>query len=192
MKRVYILGSGGHAKVLEEIVELNGDQFLGFINDDENFIEQEEKEKLVNGIGGVKDNKPRREIFNKYKKAGFDFPVMIHPSVIYSKRSSFSEGVQLFAGVIVQRGVTINENTIINTGASVDHDCSIGAHVHIAPGVVISGNVEIGEGTHIGTGARIIQSVVIGSNCVIAAGAVVTKNVADGKTVMGVPAKEVN
>ena len=48
---------------------------------------------------------------------------------------------------------SIGANSIVNTRASVDHDCRIGETVHIAPGVTLSGAVTIGDGTHIGTGA---------------------------------------
>ena len=34
---------------------------------------------------------------------------------------------------------------IIIIGAGVNHDCIIGAHVHIAPGAVLSGGVAIGK-----------------------------------------------
>jgi len=41
----------------------------------------------------------------------------------------------------------------------------------------------------VGIGATILPGVKIGRECVIGAGAVVRKNVADGKTVVGVPAR---
>jgi acetyltransferase EpsM len=58
------------------------------------------------------------------------------------------------------------------------------------PGVHISGNVSIGEGSMIGTGAVILPNVNVGKWCRIGAGAVVTRDVPDGKTFVGVPAKE--
>ncbi len=36
---------------------------------------------------------------------------------------------------------------IINTRASVDHDCELGDFVHVGPGAVITGSVTVGNGT---------------------------------------------
>ena len=66
---------------------------------------------------------------------------------------------------------------LINTAASVDHDCRIGAHVHVAPGAVLSGSVTVEEQVHIGVGAVVVQGVTIGAGSLIAAGAVVSADV---------------
>jgi acetyltransferase-like isoleucine patch superfamily enzyme len=84
----------------------------------------------------------------------------------------------------------VGHNSIINTRASVDHDCVIGAHVHLAPGVTLSGGVTVGEGTHIGTGAVVIQGMTIGPRAIVGAGAVVVADVPAGAVVLGVPARE--
>ncbi|OUR98822.1 hypothetical protein A9Q84_05255 [Halobacteriovorax marinus] len=187
---LYILGAGGHSKVVEDIVLLNGDNVQGKVENDELLIKEFKKNtSVINGVGGVRNTVLRKKIFSKYKNAGYFFKNLIHPSAIVSREVQFGEGVQFFAGAIIQRGVVIGENVLINTGAIVDHDCMIGSHVHIAPGAVISGSVSIGEGSFIGMGARIIQNIKIGKNCLIAAGAVVVTDVADGKMVMGIPAK---
>ena len=95
------------------------------------------------------------------------------------------------AGVVIQPGSRIGKNSIVNTKASVDHDCIIGDHVHISPGVTLSGGVTVGSTVHIGSGATIIQGMRIGDNCLVAAGAVVISPLLDSVTVAGVPAKEI-
>ena len=86
-------------------------------------------------------------------------------------------------------GTRIAENSVINTGAVVDHECIIGSHVHVAPGVTLSGGVQVGDGSHIGTGATVIQGVSIGRKALVGAGAVVLKDVPSGARVAGAPAK---
>ena len=93
------------------------------------------------------------------------------------------------AGAVIQPGTRLGVNTIVNTRASIDHDCIIGDHVHIAPGAVLSGEVRVGNCSHIGCGATIVQGVKLGEATVIGAGAVVLKDVPDGTTVVGVPAR---
>jgi len=90
---------------------------------------------------------------------------------------------------VVQPAVRVGENTILNTRCSVDHDCVIGAHSHIAPGAILCGSVRVGSGTHVGAGAVVIEGLRIGDAVVIGAGAVVIADVPDGATVVGVPAR---
>ena len=78
---------------------------------------------------------------------------------------------------------------IINTGASVDHECVIEDYAHISPHSTLCGNVHIGEGTWICAGATVIQGVKIGKWCVVAAGSIVKKDIPDGTIVAGSPAK---
>ena len=93
------------------------------------------------------------------------------------------------AGAVIQAGVRVAENTIINTKTSVDHDCQIGSHVHLAPGVTVCGNVKIGDSVHVGSGATIIQGIIVGPRCLIGAGTLVRSNVPAGATVIGVPGR---
>ena len=147
--------------------------------------------RLVNAIGTVQVDYLRRSIFEAFKKKGYQFESVIHPSAIISREVKLAEGVQVMAGAILQAGCQVEENTIINTGASVDHDSLIGRNVHVAPGATLSGAVSVGEGSHIGAGAVVIQGIQIGQNCLVAAGAVVTSNVPNGVAVAGVPAREI-
>jgi len=93
------------------------------------------------------------------------------------------------AGAVVQAGCRIGENVIVNTRASIDHDCDIEAHAHVAPGAVLSGCVHVGERAHIGAGATVIQGLTIGAGAIVGAGAVVVDGIPDGVTVVGVPAR---
>jgi acetyltransferase EpsM len=79
----------------------------------------------------------------------------------------------------------------VNTAASVDHHCSIGDAVHIAPGVRLAGNVKIGQGAWVGIGATIIENVRIGDGAVIGAGSVVVEDIPDAVVAYGVPARVV-
>ena len=60
------------------------------------------------------------------------------------------------AGAVLQPGVLVGRNTVINTSASIAHDCRVGQHCHIAPGVTLSGGVEVGDNVLIGAGATVI------------------------------------
>jgi sugar O-acyltransferase (sialic acid O-acetyltransferase NeuD family) len=210
MKRpVIIVGAGGHAKVVLDMLlassveiigatdsnpEKLGTHVLGIpvIGTDEVILQYKpEQVFLVNGIGSVSLPIVRTAIFNDFKTLSYSFVTVRHPSAIVSSDAVLGEGVQIMAGAIIQPGCNIGSNSIINTGTSVDHDCFIGSHVHLAPRVTLSGSIEIGDGVHVGTGTVIIQGIQIGRNSIVGAGAVVLKNVAENTKVIGVPAREV-
>lgn len=145
---------------------------------------------LVNGVGSVRVNPRRRQLFEHFKSKGYRFASVVHPSAIIATDVVLSEGAQIMAGAVIQAGCHVGMNTVINTGSVVDHDCHLGDHVHISPGATLSGGVRVGENAHVGTGATVIQGIQIGRNSLVAAGAVVIRDVPDGATVAGVPAKE--
>lgn len=193
MKRpVIILGGGGHARVLIDLLRLTGVPILGLIyptesamklevngyrwlGDDEAVLQHSPSGvELVNGLGTIDVSPKRRQIFESFKHKGYVFMTLVHPSAVVAPDVSLSEGAQIMAGVVIQTGTVIGENTIINTRASVDHDCKIGSHVHIAPGVILSGGVHVGNGCHLGTGAVVIQGIRIKDTTFIKAGSLVS------------------
>lgn len=207
-KPIFILGAGGHAKVLLEALQKNAEiKIAGLLEIDKKLIgklifdipiyDQNKKLEefypesiiLVNGIGSTALPDMRRKKFEIFKKQGYDFATVLHPTCYHSQDVVIGEGVQLLARSTVLTGTKIGCNTIVNTSASIDHDCDIGNHVHIAPGVLLSGGVKIGDGCHIGTGAKVIQGIKIGASSVVAAGAVVVKDVSENVRVAGVPAR---
>ncbi|NQS94643.1 acetyltransferase [Yersinia enterocolitica] len=135
---------------------------------------------LVNGIGALPGNNEIREnIYSSFSCKGYRFASVISPHAYISKFSILEEGVQIMASATIQVGASIGKNTIVNTGAIVDHDCIVGPHNHIAPGAVLSGGVRTHPKVHIGTGANIIQGIDIGENCIIAAGVTINKSLPD-------------
>ena len=205
---IVLLGGGGHAKVLIDLINTSGQFEISGILDSQLLIETTVLNVPVLGdddllpglyskgiknvcvaVGSVKDTMRRRMLFDRVKQMGFLVPYMLHPqAIVVSRNVHFSEGVQVMAGVNIQTDSLFGENTIVNTGAIIEHDCNIGSHVHVCSGVVISGGCNIGDGAFIGAGATVMQGINIGKCATVAAGAVVIKNVPEGSMVKGVPA----
>lgn len=204
---VIVIGAGGHASVLisslkalqRELIgttEADANKLGGYIsgipiigNDETILSYKPDSIKLVIGIGSVSSTQKRKDVYEKFKKDGYSFASVIHPTAAVMDDVRLGEGVQIMVGAIVQIGCAIGDNVIINTGAIIDHDCIIGNHTHVAPGAVLSGGVQIGEMAHIGTSATIIQGIKIGEGAIIGAGAVVIKDIPANVTVAGVPAR---
>ncbi|MGG4035786.1 acetyltransferase [Paenibacillus cisolokensis] len=205
---VAIIGGGGHAEVVWDALQLCGHRIIGFVapqskgcalhakipwlGSDEHFCNRYNNREvlLANGIGTVRAEGLRDQIYQAYRSRGYRFITVAHPGAIVSGHAVIEEGAQIMAGAVVQSGAVIGENAIVNTRSSVDHHTRIGRSVHIAPGAVVCGNVEIGAAAFIGAGATIVQGICIGQAATVGGGAVVIRNVPDGVTVMGNPAKE--
>lgn len=200
-KTLILLGSGGHAKVLLDIVGQQNTTLLGILDpklpvnstlwgfsvlgDDMQLLHYPAScVLLVNGLGSIPFDAGRRaQVFSIWTARGYCFHQVIHASAIIARNATLQTGVQIMAGAIVQADTHIGANSLINTGAIVEHDCRIGQSVHIAPGAVLSGGVCVGDNVHIGTNATIIQGISIGNGSIIGAGAVVTQTIAPGHIV---------
>lgn len=192
---VLLIGSGGHASVLLDMLIEQNINVLGYVSpspannqnlfsqyrwyhNDEDILQFDKATiKLVNGIGSMPENTLRADFYNKYKKIGYSFATLISNHACISKYVSFEEGVQVMRGAIIQTGVSVGCNSIVNTGSIVEHDCSIGSNNHIAPGVTLSGQVTSKSSVHFGTGSSVIQSINVNKNVVIGAGTTITKDV---------------
>lgn len=186
--KVIVIGGGGHAKVLIDMLQLNNAIILGYTDVQDqgeifgiNYLGEDSKIytynpkqiALVNGVGMLPGKKLRQNITNAFLEQGYIFNTVIHPSAIVSKHCLIDSGAQVMAGSVIQPSVSIGSSTIINTKSSIDHDCKVGANCHIAPGVTICGSVTIEDNVFIGAGATIFPNVTIRRNSIIRAGSVV-------------------
>ena len=173
----------GYHDVLEKVINPYHLKYLGH----EDNIDLNNKAFIATG-----DNSIRRKIYEKLRSNNiFLNTILIHSNTTISKSSLIEEQTFISAGVIISPQVKIGVGCIINTGAIIEHDCSIGKFSHIAPGAVLAGNVSIGSGCMIGANAVIKQGVKIGDNVIVGAGAVVLKDVNSNTIFVGNPAKQI-
>ena len=201
-----LLGAGGHATVLAEILQTAAPPLLGlcaprppapgllaalpYLGDDE-AAERHAPDtvRLVNGLGSSAGTTARAEIFHRFREAGYHFAGVHHPSAIISPSAHTGEGLQALAGCLINSEARLGDNVLINSHAVVEHHCEIGDHGHIASGAVLCGDCRLEPGVHMGAGAVVKQGVRIGTGAVIAAGAVVIADVPAHTLVAGVPAR---
>jgi sugar O-acyltransferase (sialic acid O-acetyltransferase NeuD family) len=113
----------------------------------------------------------------------------VHRAAYVAPDATLGAGCQILAHATVCAQARLERSVIVNTAASVDHECQIGAGAHVGPGARLAGRIKVGERALIGTGAIILPRLIIGDDATIGAGAVVIRDVPAGAVVMGVPAQ---
>lgn len=205
MNDVVIVGAGGHARVVVDILQQNGDyNIVGLVDEtnvdgfweipiigtDEN-IQDIFNAGARNAFVAIGSNERRKRIISFLEGIGFKLINVISRSAIVSERIKLGTCIAVMPGAVINAGSVIEDGCIINTNASVDHECNLGNCVHIAPGTNIAGNVKIGECTFIGTGSCAVDGITIGANVLVGAGTVLIRDIEDNCTVVGSPARKI-
>lgn len=200
---VIVVGAGGHAKVCIEILREMGEIVSYCVGDadasdrcvdvpvlkgDENLTDLYERgyRRVFVAIGS---NRLRNRLATFATELGFTLANAIHPKAIVSPTVKFGEGVAVMAGAVINAESVIGSLAIVNTGATIDHDCNIGRAVHIAPQCALAGNVTVGAFSFLGIGTKVIPEKTIGEQVTVGAGGVVISDISGNQTVVGVPAR---
>lgn len=200
MKKLGIIGASGHGKVIADIAKKNGYSEISFFDDNENIhqcgsypVTGKSAEArtfdgdIIVGIGNAEIRKKIQEMIPVEKLV-----TLIHPDAVIAEDVVIGAGTVVMAGAVINSGVQIGMGCIINTCASVDHDCILGDYVHIAVGSHLCGTVSVGSETWIGAGATVSNNIEICSECMIGAGAVIINDIKKRGTYVGVPARRVD
>lgn len=203
--KAIVIGAGGHANVVVDVLLSCGYQVLGFLDDDlekqgkmfwgykvigiiddySKFDENRENAFVV----AIGDNCLREKFFVKLIGDKRNIINAVHESAIVNKNTEIGIGTVVMPRAIINVGAKIGANCIINSGAIVEHDCVIGDHCHIAPGTLLGGGVQIGAKSFLGLGSTVIPYKTIGENSILGAGAVAVCDIMPNSKFVGVPAR---
>ena len=198
MKPLLLIGCGGHARSLIELIESAEEwQIYGLVGlseqvgrrvlgypvigcDDDLPALREQCAAAVLAIGQIPDSAPRVHLVEQLEQFAFQFPVLISPHAVVSRHAQLGLGTTVGHGVIVNAGAIVGDHCIINSCALVEHDVQIGHYCHISTGVLVNGGVQIGSHSFIGSGAMIREGLALPPRTVIGS----------GKRVMGWPLRD--
>ena len=93
------------------------------------------------------------------------------------------------AGAVINVDAVIGRGVIVNTCASVDHDCRIGDFCHVSVGARLAGTVHVGDRSTLGVGAVVRNNTDICADCMVGAGAAVVSPLTEPGVYVGVPAR---
>ncbi|MGJ4858917.1 acetyltransferase [Labrys sp. La1] len=210
MNEVVLWGATGHSRVLRELLSRVGYSVVAVV-DNRDIKSPFDGVEILPGLEGLKSwlhrranglatpyyalaigggyGRDRLAIAKGLDALGLSHVSLVHPMAMIATDAVLAQGAQVLLGAAVATCVRVGACSIINTRASVDHDCIIGDGVHIGPGATLCGQIEVGDGVFVGAGAIVLPRIKIGNDAMIGAGAVVTKDVPARITVVGVPAR---
>jgi sugar O-acyltransferase (sialic acid O-acetyltransferase NeuD family) len=204
-----VWGAKGHALVLAEFADLVGFRVALLVDNDAGLQSPLDDVELVHGrdgldrwlhanpgrvsafavaIGGGR-GRDRIELHDLLVQRDLHPARLVHPTAYVARDAEIGAGGQVLAQATVGARANLGRDCIINTSASVDHECVLGDGVHVGPGATLAGNVTLGRSAFVGAGAVVLPRVHVGADAVIGAGAVVTADVADATVVVGNPAR---
>lgn len=203
-KRLVIIGAGGHATSIANIALACGYSIECFIDKhktsesllgtriapDIQNIKNPEDHHYAIGIG---DNHARQKLYENLtaEKNNLIFPPLIHPSATISFFTEIGEGTVIMPNSCIGPNSKVGKFCIINTHASLDHDCLMGDYSSLAPSATTGGKVIIGERTAICIASTIKHGLEIGSDCVVGASSLALHNISNNTVSYGIPAKEI-
>ncbi len=204
--KIYIIGAGGHARPIMEVLNekyKNIDKEIYDINFKKNkkekilgakvvgSFEKFLKEKKNDTFLAIGDNNLRSKIYNILKKKKIKTPNLISKDATVSKYLKIGIGNFINKKVLIGAETVIGNNNIINSGSLIEHQVKLGSDSHVGPKAIIGGHVKIGNNVLIGLGAKILNNIKICNNCIIGAGSVVIKSINKPGTYVGIPVKKI-
>ena len=191
MKKILLIGGGGHCKSCIDVIEQQGVYEIAGIIDKSSELGKKILDYTVIGtdddlpslrnefdyafvtVGQIRTAHLKIKLYNLLKKLGFNIPFIVSPLAYVSKHAKISQGTIVMHHALVNAGTIVGENCIINTKALIEHDAIIGHHCHIATGAIINGGVVVSNECFIGSLATTKQYVEISEKSFIKAGSVV-------------------
>lgn len=150
MKKLLIIGAGGHGFVVKEIAENLKDKEgnpvyseIAFIDDNSDIAigKTSDIERLSSiykeAIVSIGHSSLRKELCEKLINAGYTLPVIIDKSAYVSKSAKIAAGTLVEPKAVINANTTIGCGCIISVGAIVDHNATVGDYTQINAGLVV-------------------------------------------------------
>ena len=178
-RRIAIIGSGDLGQSIAYYGKSNGYSIVGFYDDfqqsDSVFgipilgkldqvVDDYTKgiyDALLCGIG-YKHFNFRESVYTKYSiENHIPFATIIDKSCHVEATATIGDGTALFPGAYLDKGVTIEENVLLNVCVTIAHDSTVKAHSFLSPRVAMAGFSTVGKRCMIGINSTIIDNITI-------------------------------
>ncbi len=184
MKKLYLIGGGGHCKSSIDVIEsMNEFQIVGIFDVPEKIGQEVLGYKILDSdqnlphyinddsyflitIGQIKSSDLRIKLFGM----PLNFATIISKRAYVSSYAKIGKGTIVMHDVLINAGAVIGENCIINSKALVEHDAVIGDHCHISTGAIVNGDCVIGNRTFIGSNSVVRNGKIIPPETILSFG----------------------
>jgi len=190
LKTVAIIGGGGLAKEIIEVVEILGYEVYGIFAQEKTDIQYPYKGYLneliksrskfsgaILAIGAynLKTNKARNNILSFLKLHNIEQISIISPFARIGKGVEVGKGVYIGHNSVIAVDAKIGDSVSINTGSFIGHDTIIFPNSVIGPNVFIGGNCIIEKDVTIAASSNILQGIRVGANSTVGISSLVLK-----------------
>lgn len=154
--KILIVGAGSYGKIVCDAVISQGKyQVVGFLDDslpvgtvvmgDYKVLAGVEsidglKRFAENFVVALEDNNDRLKAFEEIKKI-LKPATIVHSSAVVSSVVTLGEGSVVLANAVVNSSVGVN--SIVKPCVAIDHNCTIGDHVHLGIGTAVRSGVTV-------------------------------------------------
>lgn len=146
--RLYIFGTGAHARKVYHYATGGGWNVVGFVDEAPGATAPIPAMPVVhlNDLGGPAHDAAmfvaigradvRLRLMDRMDKAGWKLPALVHGSAWIAPDARLGDGVLVAARAVVETATVIGRGAIIDIGVLLDHDCEVGAFCHLRAGEV--------------------------------------------------------
>ena len=168
MKKLLIVGAGGHGRSVAEAALAAGEyRLVGFVDDAASSLRhvwewpvfgatadlascRQHADAAIVAIG---NNRLREELHDRLSAAGFELVTVIHPKAMVSPRAVIGAGSAIMAGAIVGTEAELGAGVIVNAAAVVDHHCRVEDFGHLGVKAGMAGGSVLGRGAWMQAGS---------------------------------------
>lgn len=155
MDKVYIYGTGEHARKVFQAAVLSGVVVKGFIDQEikggkqyqdlpiyllDEVMSSDERGCVFIAIGNPD---VRQRMIQKFLENNWQIINLIHPKSYLAPDVKMGKGIFIGAGAIIESATVIEDGVIVDVGAIIDHDCYVSKFTHIKPGIVLNSKTKI-------------------------------------------------
>jgi UDP-N-acetylbacillosamine N-acetyltransferase len=203
LRRLLILGFGGHARSVADValdlgvaelafVDANarqGEEFAGFP------VHRAIPAPLQTGwimLPAAGDNDRRREQIEAATLRGLGLASIISKRAYLGTKAVVMPGGFVAHHAHIGPLATIGRGAIINTAAVVDHESRVGDFTHVSVNATVAGRCRIGSFVFLGAAATVIDGINIADRVVVGAGSTVINDITEPGTYVGSPARRIH
>lgn len=199
-KQLIVLGFGGHARSVADVAIAMGYETLVFV--DEHAREGEmflnfpvlkfftpDDPKAWCAFPASGNGLVRQKQSELIEQQGWQLVSLIAPSATLGVACSLGDGVFVGQHGHIGPMAKVGRGSIINSGAVVEHECSVGEWAHVSVNATMAGRSCLGDFSMLGAGATVIDGLSVVGHVTVGAGAVVHKPIDVAGVYVGVPSR---